>query len=128
MKVALTVVGALAEFIALVLVVRDFYDARSRADRMLLRPVGASLVQRAAIRPEDMTPEQRDELRAADLKASVVLALTSPSREDLRAVEVREDDLREKIAAALRGNTRSKWASIVLLAVGIALSAVANLI
>src|SRR5690349_2176019 len=106
MKVALTIIGAFAEFIALGLVVRDFYDARTQAEKVL-RPVGTAPPELA---PEDMTEEQR----MADQRAQMLMVLTSPTHEVVlagqRAGEVSEHELRAQFADALRGSgSRKVW-------------------
>lgn len=107
MKVALTIVGALAEFVALGLVVRDFYDARALASSIL-----------------PPAPEPREGPMS---KGELVFALT-PTVEAIQHGEANEAALRQSVASAFAGSTRRKWLSIVLLAVGIACSVVANLL
>jgi hypothetical protein len=94
MKVALTIVGAVAEFIALGLVVGDFYDARAFASS-ILRPAPA---------PRDGPPSHAD-----------VLFATTPTVEAIQHGQATEAALRTSVASAFAGSESRKRSSIALL-------------
>ena len=142
LKAVVTVLGALAEFGALLLVVGDFYEARKQADA-ILRPPGRRVVAAWRIDydidPEGIPPEERDRvakerqaererMEAQARKAAVVAALAPPGWDQIEAGVSSETHLRESLASAWRGSAARKWTAVLLLAVGISLSALANLL
>jgi hypothetical protein len=128
LKVALTIGGALAETVALLLVVWEIAYTRRQAAALLSRPSDAAPPIPSAAPMDPLNPHEREMARAQAQHAAIVSDLTPPSRDDLIVVAEAEADLRAKLADDLLSGRGRRALTAALLALGIGCSAAANLV
>jgi hypothetical protein len=122
----LTLAGAVAEALGVILVVFDLQGARRAAKDLLLISVGASPPTPYDV--DDLSPEERRRAEAQARKNEFIMPLLTPTRVELETVEAQSVDTRAKMAATLTDALWRRWLAVGLLLAGIACGAVANLL